>query len=147
MFFPPTTAVEVFSLFCYTKRLQKFRFCIGNLMCVQPAFQGKYIHPINNLQTSLRLKTVKYEGSAASFLHTSWLPPAMLSRLPSPTWNLQLWLLLAEPNADTNADSYSEPLCLPGAWATTPHQHSPTTAGASHLSSPPQPPGRSDSRF
>lgn len=101
MFFPPTTAVEVFSLFCYTKRLQKFRFCIDNLMCVQPAFQGKYIHPINNLQTSLRLKTVKYEGSAASFLHTSWLPPAMLSRLPSPTWNLQLWLLLAEPNADS----------------------------------------------
>lgn len=115
MFFPPTTAVEVFSLFCYTKRLQKFRLCIGNLMFVQPAFQGKYIHPINNLQTSLRLKTVKYEGSAASFLHTSWLPPAILSRLPSPTWNLQLWLLLAEPNADTNTVT----LCLPRAWATT----------------------------
>lgn len=101
-----------FSLFCCTKRLQKFRLCIDNLMSVQPAFQGRYMQPINNLQTSLRLKTVKYGGSAASFLHTSWLSAAMLSRLPSPTWTLQLWLLLAKPKADTTTVTLSLCACL-----------------------------------
>lgn len=131
-----------FSLFCCTKRLQKFRLCIDNLMSVQPAFQGRYMQPINNLQTSLRLKTVKYGGSAASFLHTSWLSAAVLSRLPSPTWTLQLWLLLAKPKADTTTVTLSLCACLDQS-----HHLSPTTAGASHLSCPPQPPGRNDSRF
>lgn len=101
-----------FSLFYYTKRLQKFRLCTGNWMSVQPAFQGRCIQPVNNLQTSLGLKTVKHGGSAASSLHTSQLPPAMLSRLPSPTWHLQLWLLLAEPKADTSPATLSLCACL-----------------------------------
>lgn len=101
-----------FSLFYYTKRLQKFRLCIGNWMSVQPAFQGSYIQPVSNLQNSLRLKTVKYGGSAASFLNTSWLPPAVLSRLPSPTWNLQPRLLLAEPKAHTTPVTLSLCACL-----------------------------------
>lgn len=60
---------------------------------------------------SLGLKAVnmKEVQPAAS---TAQLPPAVLSGLSSPTWNLQLWLLLVEAyNADTK-HSYAEPLCL-----------------------------------
>lgn len=83
-------------------------------MSVQPAFQGIYIHPINNLQTSLRLKTVKYKGSAASFLHTSWLPPAVAVQTPKPYLKPTA---LAPPSRALSRHhySYSEPLCLPRA--------------------------------
>lgn len=145
MFFPPTTAVEVLLAFStIQKGCKNSDFAFGNWMSVQPAFPGRYIQPINNLQTSLRLKTVKHGGSAASFLHTSQLPPAALSRLPSPTWHLQLWLLLAEPKADTTPVTLSLCACLEQSH-TSPAQ--PHQAGASHLSSPSQPPGTSDSRF